>query len=123
MDLMLQPLTQKYATFTGRASRSEFWLFWLFCIVVSVVLSFVDLAVGAFSMDAGIGLLSGIFALAIIVPSLAVAFRRMHDTDRTAWWLLIALIPFIGAIVLLVFYVLKGTDGNNQYGPDPLANQ
>jgi uncharacterized membrane protein YhaH (DUF805 family) len=120
---MLQPLTQKYATFTGRASRSEFWLFWLFCIVVSVVLSFVDLAVGAFSMDAGIGLLSGIFALAIIVPSLAVAFRRMHDTDRTAWWLLIALIPFIGAIVLLVFYVLKGTDGNNQYGPDPLANQ
>jgi uncharacterized membrane protein YhaH (DUF805 family) len=60
-----------------------------------------------------------LFGLAVLIPSIAVGARRLHDTDRSGWWLLIALIPFIGAIVLLVFFVLPGTQGTNRFGPDP----
>ncbi len=67
------------------------------------------------------GLLSGIYGLAVIIPSIAVGVRRMHDIDRTGWWLLIAFIPLIGVIVLLIFALLPGTAGDNKYGPDPKA--
>jgi uncharacterized membrane protein YhaH (DUF805 family) len=127
MSLMFQPL-KKYADFTGRARRSEYWLFTLFILIVEVVylaLMGVSGGIGENGQMNALGMaLSGLYAifiLAVIVPSIAVAFRRLHDTDRSAWWLLIAFIPFIGGLVLLVFYVLPGTTGPNKFGPDPKA--
>lgn len=118
-DLMFQPL-RKYADFQGRARRSEYWLFWLFQVVVNIVLSIVGSIVsgGDPQSAASYGLL-GLFGLALLIPNLAVSFRRLHDTNRSAWWLLIALIPFVGGLVLLIFMVLDGTPGENRFGPDP----
>ncbi len=109
---------KKYAVFSGRARRKEYWFFILFNLIITIVLSFIDGAMGGLG-EGGIGILSGIYALAVFLPSLAVTIRRLHDTDRTGWWFLIAFIPLIGAIVLLVFMVLDGTPADNQYGPDP----
>ncbi|MCC7266699.1 MAG: DUF805 domain-containing protein [Caulobacteraceae bacterium] len=127
MNLMFQPL-RKYADFQGRARRSEFWLFWLFTFVVSFVLQIVGGMMGAggdptamYSSPVMIVLL--LFCLAILIPSIAVAIRRLHDTDRSGWWLLIGLIPIIGALVLLVFYVLPGTVGANKFGEDPKGGE
>ena len=116
MDLMLQPL-RKYADFTGRARRSEFWLFWLFTIVVGGIAGALDYMLFPGEVEP----LQLIVGLGLMIPSLAVAFRRLHDTDRTAWWLLLWLIPILGWIALLVFYLTPGTGGPNRYGPDPKA--
>ena len=110
---------RKYATFSDRARRSEYWYFTLVYLVAAVILSVIDVATGLYSQSTGIGLLSGIFAIAMILPSLAVTVRRLHDTDRSGWWLLIALIPLLGAIVLLVFMVLDSDAGSNRFGPNP----
>ncbi|PVM86460.1 DUF805 domain-containing protein [Caulobacter endophyticus] len=123
MSLMFEPL-RKYAQFSGRARRSEYWLFALFTFGVGVAISILRLIIsGPQSLESGnfdaLGLVSLAFSLATFIPSLAVGFRRLHDTDRSAWWILIALIPLIGVIVLLVFYILPGTTGPNKYGPDP----
>jgi uncharacterized membrane protein YhaH (DUF805 family) len=103
----------KYVTFTGRAARSEFWYWALFNILVSIVSGLVD---GLF----GLGFISAITSLALLLPSIAVGVRRLHDIDRTGWWLLIAFTG-IGAIVLIVFDCIKGTAGPNRFGADPLA--
>jgi uncharacterized membrane protein YhaH (DUF805 family) len=132
MDLMFQPL-RKYADFNGRARRSEFWLFWLLLMIIQIVFSVVLSAVGGSAMmmadpSAAVGLGGAatvvmlalcVVMLGLLIPSLAVSFRRLHDTNRTAWWLLIGLIPFLGALALLIFYVLDGTPGPNRFGPDP----
>jgi uncharacterized membrane protein YhaH (DUF805 family) len=118
MNWYLQALKQ-YAVFKGRARRKEYWFFALFNLIVSVVLTGVDYMTGSLDMELGVGLLSGLYSLAILIPSLAVTVRRLHDTDRTGWWLLIAFIPLIGAIVLLVFMLLDSKPGDNQYGPNP----
>lgn len=110
---------KKYAVFSGRARRKEYWYFVLFNIIVSIILGIIDLGTGTYSIEDGIGLLSGIYALAVLIPAIAVAVRRLHDTDRSGWWLLIALIPLIGAIVLLVFMVQDSNPGQNQFGPNP----
>jgi uncharacterized membrane protein YhaH (DUF805 family) len=110
---------KKYAVFSGRARRTEFWYFVLFNIIVTIVLSLIDRLIGTFSGTANLGILSGIYGLAVVIPTLAVTVRRLHDTDRTGWWILIGLIPLIGTIVLLVFYLTPGTPGSNRYGPDP----
>lgn len=110
---------KKYAVFSGRARRKEYWYFFLFSLIISIVLAVVDGVTGSFSAEAGVGLLGGIYALAVLIPGLAVSVRRLHDTGRSGWWLLIALIPVIGAIVLLVFMVLEGKPGTNQYGSNP----
>ncbi|MFL5297531.1 MAG: DUF805 domain-containing protein [Phenylobacterium sp.] len=118
---MFEPL-RKYATFTGRARRMEYWLFWLFAVILQFV---VGLLTGGFGSDpmhpaVGLGLIVYcLIALALFVPSIAVGVRRLHDTERSGWWLLIAFIPIIGALVLLVFFLLEGTRGPNKYGPDP----
>lgn len=119
-------LKEKYATFDGRAPRSEFWWFFLFSVIVQAVLNF--LLGGPADEDAYIGLGGAIMgltafaiSLALLIPTIAVGIRRLHDTDRSGWWILIALIPLIGGIVLLVFYALQGTPGANRFGPDPLA--
>jgi uncharacterized membrane protein YhaH (DUF805 family) len=110
---------KKYAMFSGRSQRAEYWYFTLFYTLIVLALSFVDGLTGAFSEAYGVGLLSGLFMLAMLLPSLAVTVRRLHDTDRTGWWVLILLAPLIGVIVLIVFLVLDGTSGDNRYGSNP----
>jgi len=123
MSLMFEPL-RKYAQFSGRARRSEYWLFALFTFAVSIAITILRLIVaGPQSLENNsfdvLSLVSLSFSLAMFIPSLAVSFRRLHDTDRSAWWILIGLIPLIGAIVLLVFYCMPGTTGPNKFGADP----
>ena len=110
---------KKYAVFSGRSRRKEYWYFVLFNIIVAIVLAGIDAVLGTFSPSANIGLLSGIYCLAILIPSLAVTVRRLHDIGRSGWWIFINLIPLIGGIVLLVFALSEGTPGYNQYGPNP----
>jgi uncharacterized membrane protein YhaH (DUF805 family) len=110
---------KKYAVFSGRSRRKEYWYFALFVIIISFVLSIIDLLTGAYARTVGVGLLSSIFSLAVLIPSIAVTVRRLHDIDRSGWWLLIALVPLVGWIVLLVFSVQESTPGSNRYGPNP----
>jgi len=110
---------KKYAVFSGRARRREYWFFVLFSVIVTVVLTFIDNMIGLYDMETGVGLLSAIYSLAVLIPSIAVGVRRLHDTNRTGWWLLISLIPAIGVIVLFIFFVLDSHPGDNEYGPNP----
>jgi uncharacterized membrane protein YhaH (DUF805 family) len=121
-----------YVTFSGRSRRSEYWFWVLFVIIVTFVAIAIDvmlnpdlmttqMADGTASVSAQGGIVSGIALLALFLPGLAVAVRRLHDTDRSGWWLLIGLIPLIGFIVLLVFYCTEGTRGANRFGADPKA--
>jgi uncharacterized membrane protein YhaH (DUF805 family) len=103
---------KNYVGFQGRARRAEYWQFALVNVVIVIVLDIIDLAIKS-------EILAGLYGLAILLPGLAVAFRRLHDTNRTAWWLLIILVPFAGWIVLLVFACLDSTPGANKYGPNP----
>lgn len=108
---------KKYAVFSGRSQRSEYWFFVLFYLIIYIVLAVLDGLV--FKSGSQIGILSGVFSLAMIVPSLAVAARRLHDTDRSGWWQLLVLIPLIGVIVLIVFLAQDTKPGENKYGPSP----
>jgi uncharacterized membrane protein YhaH (DUF805 family) len=110
---------KKYATFSGRSQRSEYWYFFLFYILINIGLSFIDNVTGTLDADTGVGLLSGLFSLAVLIPSIAVGVRRLHDTSRSGWWLLIGFIPLIGTIVLIVFFVQDSMPGDNEYGPNP----
>lgn len=110
---------RKYAQFDGRSRRKEYWLFVLVNMVVSFLLTFIDRFTGTFDPDIGLGLLSGIYALAVFIPAIAVACRRLHDTGRTAWWLLILVVPLIGWVVLVVFFVQDSQEEENQYGISP----
>lgn len=109
---------KKYAVFSGRSRRKEYWYFVLFVVIISVVLSIIDASIGTYSRSSGAGLLSGLFSLAVLIPSIAVSVRRLHDIDRTGWWVLISLVPLVGWIVLLVFHVQDSTPGSNRYGPN-----
>lgn len=112
-------LIKKFATFTGRAPRSEYWWWVLFVFVTTIILSIVDAAV---FMSAGMPMapLSTIFSLATLVPYVAVTIRRMHDVNRSGWWMLIPL-TVIGIIPYLYWMCSRGTAGDNRFGPDPLA--
>jgi len=112
----------KYAVFSRRARRKEFWMFFFINLLISVVLIAIDSLIGTFSPQTGFGLLQGLYSLAVLIPSIAVTVRRLHDTGRTGWWILIGLIPIIGGIVLLIFMVLDSQPGVNQYGPNPKAD-
>lgn len=109
---------QNYATFSGRAQRTEYWMFTLFNVLIGFVLGFVDGALGT-TTEMGTGILGGIYSLAVLIPGIAVAVRRLHDTGRSGLWLLIALVPCIGAIILLVYMVQDSDAGSNEYGPNP----
>ena len=117
----------KYAEFSGRAARSEFWYWVLFILLVSIGLSIIDGAFiapmtgyEAFAPEAGQPL-QLLFNLATLLPTLAVSVRRLHDTDRSGWWLLLGLIPIIGNLILLWWYIQAGTTGDNEYGPPVIA--
>jgi uncharacterized membrane protein YhaH (DUF805 family) len=105
----------KYATFSGRATRSEYWYFFLFLVIVNIVASVLDPTIFG-----DMPVLYLIATLALLVPSIAAGVRRLHDTDKAGWWLLVGLIPVIGTIVLIVFFCQRGSVGTNQFGPDPL---
>jgi uncharacterized membrane protein YhaH (DUF805 family) len=115
----VQTCLQKYVGFSGRARRSEYWWFALFGLIVSIVAGILDGAFGLMS-DANVGVIGAIASLALLLPSIAVAIRRLHDTSRSGWWILIGLIPIVGWIILIVFYV-QDSNADNKYGPSPTA--
>lgn len=102
-----------YVNFSGRAQRSAYWWWVLFTVIVDIVASLIDAAISA-------QIIATIAGLALLLPSIAVGVRRLHDLDKSGWWLLIALVPLVGIIVLIIFFVQKGTTGPNRFGPDPL---
>lgn len=120
MEKVIGCLTTNYVNFSGRASRSEYWLFYLFTIIAGIVMVIIDAAVGTYDAKTGYGLLNTVFSLAVLVPGLAVSVRRLHDLNKSGWWLLISIIPFIGAICLIVWFCFKGTEGQNRFGYNPL---
>ena len=103
---------KKYAVFTGRSRRKEYWTFFL-----------VNFIIGFLSFIPVINILVGIYCLAILIPGIAVAIRRLHDTNRSGFWLLVGFVPVIGAIVLLIFLIQDSDQGDNQYGPNPKADE
>lgn len=106
-----------YANFSGRATRSEFWWFWLFYTLVIVALSLVAAAIapGGGGSIAFIGIAA--FAIGSIIPIIAVTVRRLHDTGRSGWWLLLGFVPLVGGLILLFFYLQPSTPGPNAFGP------
>jgi uncharacterized membrane protein YhaH (DUF805 family) len=147
MEWALMPL-RKYAEFTGRARRKEYWSFVLLILVAAIAISLVEGALGLSGMVGPYGPLSALLLLGTLVPGIAVGIRRLHDTNRSGWWLLVgygpmclsmlvmfggiqnlglagilSVVGMIGGIVLLVFMVLEGTRGPNQYGPDPKGGE
>lgn len=107
---------KKYADFSSRARRKEFWAFYLLNTIIWLVLAFVE-GGGVFYSEYGV--LSTLYGLAVFIPAMAVTVRRLHDTGRSGWWLLIALIPIIGTIIFLTFLVQDSQPGGNQYGRNP----
>jgi len=103
---------KNYAGFSGRARRKEYWMFALINLIIAIVLELIGAAIKT-------QIPYYLYALAVLIPSLAVGVRRLHDTGKSGWWLLIGLIPIIGAIVLIVFFATEGQPGSNQHGPNP----
>jgi uncharacterized membrane protein YhaH (DUF805 family) len=105
-----------YVGFTGRAQRSAYWFWALFEVLVLVAALVIDAVIG-------VSILYPLGALALFLPSLAVGVRRLHDLDKSGWWLLIGLIPLVGGIILLVWFCSRGTVGGNRFGSDPLEGK
>ena len=102
---------KKFAVFDGRAGRSEYWFFTLFNVIIYVVLGIIGALIK-------FPFLPLIYLVAVLIPSLAVTVRRLHDTDRTGWWILLGIVPF-GGIVIFIFTVMGSTPGDNRYGSEP----
>jgi uncharacterized membrane protein YhaH (DUF805 family) len=113
---------KNYANFQGRSSVGAYWWVILFSILAGIVLGVVETTFLG-STGTSVGILSGLYSLATIIPSIAIGMRRLHDTDKSGWWLLLALIPLVGVIVLIVFWIGQGTRGDNKYGPDVEAGR
>ena len=118
MDWYLKVLKQ-YADFNGRARRKEYWMFFLFNLIFTAIASLIDIAAGTANIESGSGLFQGIYSLVVLIPSLAVGVRRLHDVGKSGWMLLLAFIPFIGAIWLLVLFVTNGKEAANKWGENP----
>ena len=111
----LDVITNHYADFNGRARRKEYWMFVLFNMIVSIVLVMV---MGLISEKAA-SAINIIYSLALLLPGLSLGVRRLHDTGKSGWFMLIGLIPLVGAIILLVFFCTDSQPGSNEYGPNP----
>jgi uncharacterized membrane protein YhaH (DUF805 family) len=141
MEWMLMPL-RRYAEFSGRSRRKEYWMYILFLVIVGVIIAVVEQVLGLTDLVAGNGPITTVFSLATLIPSIAVGVRRLHDTDRSGWWMLLpgpgyiamiaaavsmnlSMMMMAGALaaicglVLLVFFLLEGTKGPNRFGDDP----
>ena len=108
MQWYLKVVKDNFANFSGRASRQEYWMFFLFNVLISI-------AVGVLDALLGLGFLSLIYWLALIIPSIAVGARRLHDIDKSGWWMLIGLVPLIGGIWLLVLLCMSSKEGENRF--------
>ncbi|BEV03020.1 MULTISPECIES: DUF805 domain-containing protein [Chryseobacterium] len=114
---------KQYADFNGRARRTEYWMYLLFNLIFAVIAAVLDNILGLkFTPEIPYGYLYLLYALVTFLPGLAVSVRRLHDVDKSGWFLFISLIPIIGGIWLLVLYATEGTQGRNQYGDDPKGN-
>jgi len=114
MNYYVQVL-KKYAVFSGRSQRKEFFMFFLFNILVGAIFAIIDI-----TLDTKIGAIITLFySLAVAIPAIAVTVRRLHDTNRNGWWFFIDLIPVVGAIILLIFVIQDSQPGTNKYGPNP----
>lgn len=128
-------LTQKYATFSGRASRSEYWWFQLFYLLLAIAIAVLAFTAGAFSGQQGgtsslvvvLMVIGGLLALALVLPIISLQVRRFHDRNISGWWYLalivLGMVPYVGSVtglVITVLSVMKGTEGPNKFGPDPL---
>lgn len=118
MNWYLQVL-KKYAVFSGRARRQEYWMFVLINLIISIILSIIDNIMGLAGPESPYGIISSIYLLFVLIPSIAVGVRRLHDIGKSGWMLLIAFIPLIGAIWLIVLFVKDSDSGENEYGPNP----
>ena len=110
---------KNYATFSGRARRKEYWMFFLFNVLISLGLGVLDVVAGTYSVEYETGFFSGLYSLLVLIPSIAVSVRRLHDTNRSGWWIVISLIPIIGVLVLFVFTCLDSQPGTNRFGANP----
>ena len=110
---------KKYAQFEGRSQRSEYWFFALFYILFAIAATLIDVVTGSYDPQTGFGIVSVLLAIGLLIPSLSVSVRRLHDTNRSGWWLLICLIPLIGAIWFLVLTILDSSPGTNRFGVNP----
>ena len=134
MGYMFMPL-KRFFDFSGRSRRKEFWLWWLFVIIVYIVAGILDVQLGlggstqsssefgdgnvAASASFHGGILTMVWALITFIPSLAVAVRRLHDSDKSGWFVLLGFIPYVGGLIMFVFMCIDGTSGMNRFGPDP----
>ena len=109
---------KKYAEFNGRSRRKEYWMFVLFNLIISIALTSFERMLGLGS-DYGTGFLSTIYSLGVLIPSIAVGIRRLHDIGKSGWWLLIVLVPVIGWIWIIVLLATDGHPGSNEYGINP----
>lgn len=112
-----------YANFSGRARRKEYWMFFLFNVLFGIVTVILDNMLGLAMPETGYGAIYLIYSLAIIIPSIAVGVRRLHDIGKSGFWLFIAFIPIVGGIWLLVLFATEGKSGDNEYGSDPKAEE
>ncbi len=113
-------LKSNYANFNGRARRSEYWYYWLFMMIVDIIFSVLSAVLGGVPvLGVLLKIVTFVVAVAVFIPGLAVSFRRLHDTGRSAWWLFISLIPLVGTIILIVLFVQDSQPGENKYGPCP----
>lgn len=109
---------KKYADFRSRARRSEYWYFALFNALFILVLSLLDTVLG-FGNDDTLGIFAALYSLVVVIPSLAVCVRRLHDIGKSGWWIFVAIVPFVGALILFFFAIRDSQPGANQYGPNP----
>jgi uncharacterized membrane protein YhaH (DUF805 family) len=119
MNYFIDCLTKKYACFSGRARRQEYWLFVLFNIIAGIIVGVISGVLVSVTNVTAFAFLGTIYNLAVLIPGFAVLFRRLHDIGKSGWWWLIAFIPLFGWIVLIVFCCLDSQPGENQYGPNP----
>jgi uncharacterized membrane protein YhaH (DUF805 family) len=110
---------KKYAQFSGRSRRKEYWMFTLFHCLIVILLCFLSLLLRDSGFNSIVSFLLGLYLLAVVVPCLAVTVRRLHDTGKSGWMILLCLIPIVGGIIVFVFTVLDSNPGPNQYGPNP----
>jgi len=123
IELMIRPL-RKYAVFSGRARRKEYWLFIPFALVVGFLGGVIDAAfLGYEDLDDGVSPLSLLLTLVFVVPSIALLVRRLHDLDKGGWWILPFFIPIVNLVLMIVFLTRSGTSGTNRFGDDPLSEK
>jgi len=115
----IQSGLNNYANFSGRACRSELWFWILFQLLAIIVSSIVSGILAAIIGNAG-WIIYGIVIIGLILPTLAVEIRRLHDLDKSGWWFFITLVPFVGGIILIIFFCTEGTPGPNRFGSNPL---